>query len=69
MEHYYYIRRKKDEKLISGDVLSRIIVPHPALQNFYHIQLIYTAYNGWLSTGLKHWPISKVSLTDSYNQK
>ncbi|XP_065212134.1 uncharacterized protein LOC135839840 isoform X2 [Planococcus citri] len=62
----FVITQKKDEKLISGDSVSRIIVPHPALQNFLEIQVLYVAYNGWLSSGTSKWRINKISLTNSY---
>ncbi|CAH1395700.1 unnamed protein product [Nezara viridula] len=60
---------KDDEELVVGGSLSKIIVPHPALQEFNHIGLLYTAYSGWISSGLAKWSIDNVSLTDSFGNK
>ncbi|XP_050437348.1 uncharacterized protein LOC126843699 [Adelges cooleyi] len=62
----FTITHKDDAKLLLGDTLKRIIVPHPALQDFDRVQITYTAYKGWLSNGLEKWSIDKFILTDSY---
>lgn len=64
----FTITQKRDEKLTRGESVSRIIVPHPALQNFLKIQVTYMAYKGWLSSGEPSWRINKISLINSYGQ-
>ncbi|XP_050533070.1 pancreatic triacylglycerol lipase-like [Daktulosphaira vitifoliae] len=62
----FTITHKDDAKMTLGETLKRIIVPHPALQDFDRVQITYTAYKGWLSNGLEKWSIDKFILTDSY---
>lgn len=64
----FSITDKDDTELFAGDVISRILVPHPALGFPKSISLMYKTYSGWLSKGLPHWTISKIVLTDSYGQ-
>lgn len=64
----FSITDKDDTELFAGDVISRILVPHPALGFPKSISLTYKTYSGWLSKGLPHWTISKIVLTDSFGQ-
>lgn len=52
-----------------GDSISRIIVPHPILLEPAKIQIVYTAYSGWLTSGLLQWKIDKVTLMDSFAKR
>lgn len=64
----FSITEKEDSELFAGNVISRILVPHPALGFPKSIALTYKTYSGWLSRGLPYWMINKISLTDSYGQ-
>ncbi|XP_032672754.1 uncharacterized protein LOC116844814 [Odontomachus brunneus] len=59
---------RKDEELLVGSILQKIIVPHPAVNNLEGIEIKYTAYNGWISSGLESWTIDKVSIIDSFGK-
>lgn len=61
--------RKDDEELKVGEALSRIMVPHPVLQEPKKVQILYTAYSGWWSSGLNKWIIDKIILTDSFGKR
>lgn len=60
--------RKDDTELFTGETISRILVPHPALGFPSGITLTYKSYSGWLSRGLPRWNIFKVVLTDSFGK-
>lgn len=62
----FSITDKDDAELFAGDVISRILVPHPALGFPRSVSLTYKTYSGWLSKGLSHWNINKIVLTDSF---
>nr|KAF7398027.1 hypothetical protein H0235_016035 [Vespula pensylvanica] len=59
---------RKDEELLVGVTLQKIVVPHPAVTNIESIEIKYTAYSGWLSSGLVTWSIDKVALVDSFGK-
>ncbi|XP_076278838.1 uncharacterized protein LOC143208345 [Lasioglossum baleicum] len=59
---------KKDEELMVGSTLQKIIVPHPAISNLEAIEIKYTAYSGWISSGLVSWSIDKVAIIDSFGK-
>lgn len=61
--------RKDDEELKVGASLSKMIVPHPALQSFIAVEILYTAYSGWISSGLAKWSIDKISLMDTFGKR
>ncbi|KAL1464239.1 hypothetical protein WDU94_003905, partial [Cyamophila willieti] len=61
----FTITQKDDEELRVGGMVSRIIVPHPALQVFTSVQIMYTSYTGWISSGLARWSVEKILLTDT----
>ena len=63
----FTLTKKDDEELGVGDILTRIIVPHPALEPLA-IEIVYIAYSGWISSGLKKWNIDKIKLSDSYGK-
>lgn len=65
----FSITEKDDTEFLAGDVISRILVPHPALGFPHSISLTYKSYSGWLSKGLPHWTIHKLVLTDSFGTK
>lgn len=65
----FSITEKDDTEFFAGDVISRILVPHPALGFPHSISLTYKSYSGWLSKGLPHWTIHKLVLTDSFGTK
>jgi hypothetical protein len=64
-----FISRKDDEELKVGSSLARLAVPHPVLQEPKSVQIMYTAYSGWISSGLANWSIDKVTLTDSFGKR
>ncbi|XP_073973303.1 pancreatic triacylglycerol lipase-like isoform X2 [Rhodnius prolixus] len=65
----FTLTQKDDEELLVGSSLAKIIVPHPALQDFTSIGVLYTAYSGWISSGLAKWSIDHISLVDSFGNK
>lgn len=64
----FSITEKEDAEFVAGEVISRILVPHPALGFPHSITLTYKSYSGWLSKGLPSWTIHKVVLTDSFGE-
>lgn len=65
---FIFFCRKDDAEFFAGDIVSKIIVPHPALGFPTTLSLHYKSYSGWLSKGLPHWDIDKVVLTDSFGR-
>ena len=59
---------RKDEELLVGAILQKIVVPHPAVTNLEAIEIKYTAYSGWISSGLVSWIIDKVAIIDSFGK-
>ncbi|XP_066593077.1 uncharacterized protein [Prorops nasuta] len=59
---------RKDEELLVGAILQKIVVPHPAVTNLEAIEIKYTAYSGWISSGLVSWSIDKVAIVDSFGK-
>ncbi|XP_017883705.1 uncharacterized protein LOC108627135 [Ceratina calcarata] len=59
---------RKDEELLVGKILQKIVVPHPAISNFEAIEIKYTAYSGWISSGLVSWSIDKMAIVDSFGK-
>ena len=51
-----------------GESISRILVPHPILSEPTSIEILYTAYSGWLSSGLTQWRMDKVTISDSFGK-
>lgn len=68
LKETFSITDKDDAELFAGDVISRILVPHPALGFPKSVSLTYKTYSGWLSKGLPHWNINKIVLTDYYGK-
>lgn len=64
----FRISEKDDTEFFAGDIVSKIIVPHPALGFPTSLSLQYKSYSGWLSKGLPHWDIDKIVLTDSFGR-
>ncbi|XP_057658000.1 uncharacterized protein LOC130894953 isoform X1 [Diorhabda carinulata] len=64
----FTMTKKDDEEMRLGESISRILVPHPILSQPIQIELLYTAYSGWLSSGLTQWRIDKVILMDSFGK-
>lgn len=64
----FTLTQKDDDELKVGSSLARIAVPHPVLQEPKSVQIMYTAYSGWISSGLAKWSIDKVTLTDSFGK-
>ncbi|XP_018047089.1 PREDICTED: uncharacterized protein LOC108686338 [Atta colombica] len=59
---------RKDEELLVGAILQKIVVPHPAVTHLEAIEIKYTAYSGWISSGLVSWTIDKVAIIDSFGK-
>ncbi|XP_018358818.1 PREDICTED: uncharacterized protein LOC108758381 isoform X1 [Trachymyrmex cornetzi] len=59
---------RKDEELLVGAILQKIVVPHPAVTHLEAIEIKYTAYSGWISSGLVSWTIDKVTIIDSFGK-
>ncbi|KAK0176742.1 hypothetical protein PV328_000849 [Microctonus aethiopoides] len=64
----FTMTRKDDEELLVGAVLHKIVVPHPVIINLEAIEIKYTAYSGWISSGLVSWNIDKISILDSFGK-
>nr|CAD7449859.1 unnamed protein product [Timema bartmani] len=64
----FTLTQKDDEEIKSGGSLTRMLVPHPILQDPSSVEVTYIAYSGWISSGLPSWDVNKVTLTDSVGQ-
>ncbi|XP_076265251.1 uncharacterized protein LOC143199365 [Rhynchophorus ferrugineus] len=64
----FMMTRKEDEEMKLGGSISRILVPHPILSQPTRIEILYTAYSGWLSSGLAQWKVDRVTLMDSFGK-
>ncbi|XP_063923579.1 uncharacterized protein LOC135137772 [Zophobas morio] len=64
----FMMTRKEDEEMKLGESISRILVPHPILSEPTSIEILYTAYSGWLSSGLTQWRMDKVTISDSFGK-
>ncbi|XP_066149399.1 uncharacterized protein [Euwallacea fornicatus] len=64
----FVLTKKDDEEMKLGNSLSKIVVLHPLLSQPTKIQILYTAYSGWLSSGLAQWKVDKVTLMDSFGK-
>nr|XP_023021516.1 uncharacterized protein LOC111509893 [Leptinotarsa decemlineata] len=64
----FTMTRKDDEEMKLGQSISRILVPHPILSQLTKVEILYTAYSGWLSSGLTQWKMDKVTLMDSFGK-
>jgi len=64
----FVLTTKDDEELKVGASISKIIVPHPALQTFTAVEVLYTAYSGWISSGLAKWSIDNISLINTFGK-
>lgn len=64
----FVLTKKDDEELGVGATLSKIVVPHPALQVPTAVEIIYTAYSGWITSGLKKWSIDRIKIGDSFGK-
>ncbi|XP_015116296.1 uncharacterized protein LOC107040644 [Diachasma alloeum] len=64
----FTMTKKDDEELVVGAILHKIVVPHPVVINLEAIEVKYTAYSGWISSGLVSWSIDKVSIFDSFGK-
>ncbi|KAJ8917779.1 hypothetical protein NQ315_010685, partial [Exocentrus adspersus] len=64
----FMMTRKEDEEMRLGESISRILVPHPILSQPTRIEILYTAYSGWLSSGLTQWRLDKITLMDSFGK-
>lgn len=65
---FFPLDRRDDQELFTGDFISKIIVPHPALNFPKNITVTYQVYRGWLTRGLSSWSINKVVLSDSFGE-
>ncbi|XP_071443588.1 uncharacterized protein [Hetaerina americana] len=64
----FTMTRKDDEELKAGGSLTRIVVPHPVMEEPVKVEVLYTAYSGWISSGLAKWSIDKVTIGDSFGK-
>lgn len=64
----FMMTKKEDEEMKLGQSISKIVVVHPILQEPTKIQVIYSAYSGWLSSGLTQWKIDRITLKDSFGK-
>ncbi|XP_068081171.1 uncharacterized protein [Anabrus simplex] len=64
----FSLTQKDDEMLKAEQPLARIVVPHPVLLDPVKIQLLYTAYSGWWSSGSPTWAVRRVTLVDSFGK-
>lgn len=51
--------------MIAGSVLQRVVVAHPMLTIPVKINLKYTAYQGWLYSGISRWSMDRIVVTDA----
>ncbi|CAO1340310.1 unnamed protein product [Diamesa serratosioi] len=62
----FTVTERDDQELFAGHTLSKILVPHPALNFPTNVTITYQVYRGWLSRGMRTWSINKVMLSDSF---
>ena len=67
-QNTFRFRRRDDQELYTGDLISKIIVPHPALNFPKNITITYQVYRGWLTRGLSAWSVNKIILSDSFGE-
>ncbi|EFX80967.1 hypothetical protein DAPPUDRAFT_50682 [Daphnia pulex] len=65
----FTLTKGPDYELTSGGKLVRLIVPHPTFSPPSKVHVVYTAYQGWIYSGLTKWPVDKLILTDSYGKR
>ncbi|KAL9694813.1 hypothetical protein quinque_014098 [Culex quinquefasciatus] len=65
----FTITEKDDAEILAGEMISQILVPHPALGFPKNITLTYLAYKGWLTRGLSSWSIEKIILSDGFGKR
>ncbi|CAG9800683.1 unnamed protein product [Chironomus riparius] len=64
----FTITDRDDQEIFAGDFISKIIVPHPALNFPKNLTITYHVYRGWLTRGLSSWSVNKVILSDSFGE-
>ncbi|XP_058442646.1 uncharacterized protein LOC131425086 isoform X2 [Malaya genurostris] len=64
----FTVTEKDDAEMFAGEMISQILVPHPALGFPKNITLTYMAYKGWLTRGLSSWNINKIILSDGFGK-
>ena len=67
--YYHCYHRSAKDNMVAGSVLQRIIVAHPAITEPVKVQLKYTAYNGWLYSGISRWSMDRLILTNAYGKR
>ena len=60
--------RDVDDLLTSGTQLEKLLVVHPIIAPA-EVQVLYTAYDGWIYSGRYQWSLDKFVLTDSSGKK
>jgi hypothetical protein len=60
------ICRTHKDNMISGSVLQKLVVAHPALTDPVKIVLKYTAYKGWIYSGISRWSLDRLILTNAF---
>ncbi|CRK99883.1 CLUMA_CG013186, isoform A [Clunio marinus] len=68
LQEAFTITERDDQEMFAGDFISKIIVPHPALNFPKNVTVTYQVYRGWLTRGLSSWGINKVILSDSFGE-
>ncbi|XP_065350620.1 uncharacterized protein LOC135946339 [Cloeon dipterum] len=64
----FVLTDKDDEVMETGDSLYRLVVAHPLMEELTSAQLVYTAYSGWISSGMSSWTVDKISVTDAFGK-
>ena len=58
-----------DDEMMSVDAgLSKLILAHPRLGKIVEAHLLYSAYNGWVYSGHRHWRVNKMELVNVVGQ-
>lgn len=50
--------------MVAGSVLQRLVVAHPMLTTPVRVNLRYTAYQGWLYSGISRWSMDRIIVTN-----
>ncbi|XP_055614938.1 uncharacterized protein LOC129761246 [Toxorhynchites rutilus septentrionalis] len=64
----FTITEKDDAEIFAGEMISHILVPHPALGFPKNITVTYVTYKGWLTRGLSSWSVNKIILSDGFGK-
>ena len=64
----FLITSSLKESMVAGASMQKLIVAHPAIVPA-SVTLKYTAYNGWVYSGISRWSLERFVIIDSYGKR